>query len=342
MRAPRFWYNPPTAPGILARALSPLGWLYGAATKQRLKQKGYRSLVPVICIGNINAGGSGKTPTVIALVQKLQSQSIIAHVVSKGYRGTLNGPVLVDHKIHSAEQVGDEPLLLAAFTPTWVAKNRAEGVKCAESAGAQAIILDDGFQNPSVTKDINIIVVDAQKGFGNGYCLPAGPLREPVSKGLNRADFLLSLGDENNQKSFKDSFKKYTLAHQSNIFTFPTHLTGHLSPVEMGMDWKGLRVFAFAGIGHPEKFFTTLKKLGADVVGSVALDDHQRFSSRMLQRLDIEAKRLQARLITTEKDQLRLPAWFRRNVLSLPVRLHIDDFTSLDRAIEKAKHSKEK
>jgi tetraacyldisaccharide 4'-kinase len=263
----------------------------------------------------LNAGGTGKTPTVIAIVEICQELGAQVCVVSRGYRGSLTGPIEVDPRKHRADETGDEPLLLAAFAPTIVSKDRAKGVLTAMALKPDIILLDDGHQDPSVKKNLSIVVVDAEKGFGNGLCLPAGPLREPVSQGLKRAGFLLSIGDHMAQSKFLDSWADKPSTK---------HFTAKLSPLETGMTWSESKYVAFAGIGHPEKFFAALESLGAQIVHHEALGDHERLSPALLGRLKSLADQQGAQLVTTEKDAARLPDSFRSEVLTLPVRLVLD------------------
>ncbi|MGB0967959.1 MAG: tetraacyldisaccharide 4'-kinase [Halocynthiibacter sp.] len=327
MQTPDFWSQ---KPGLKSWLLSPLGAIYAAGTKRRLaKGTPERLPIPVICVGNINAGGTGKTPVCIWLAMELAAMGLKPHIVSRGYGGSLDGPVRVNEQTHSADQVGDEPLLLSAFAPVTVSKDRAAGAKAAITDGAGVVILDDGLQNPALETDFAFVVVDAKVGFGNGLCIPAGPLREPISAGLPRASALLRIGDAETQAMFDTRWGPEI----NHVTADLPQYHGHLETLQTGMDWDGMPVFAFAGIGRPEKFFKTLRDLGANLIHTEALADHQPLSDRLMSRLLTDAKNHGAQLVTTEKDAARLPQKYRQKVLTLPVRLQINDAETLKQSL---------
>ncbi len=310
--APRFWHQ---SPGPLLRWLGPL------ARGTRPAQKPLARLpVPAIAVGSLSQGGTGKTPTVIALAQRLAMQGKAVHVVTGG----AGAPLRVEEQSHDAAELGDEPLLIAAFAPCWVAADLAEGACIAAEAGAEIVLIDGGFPDPVVEGQITVVVEDAVKGFGNGYALPLGPLKRPLRDGLARADLLLAIGHDT-------ACARFAAAWQAQI-ACPL-VTGQLAPLPTGMDWARLDVVAFAGIGTPERFFATLRGLGANLIRAQALTDHQPLTPALMTRLDSEARASGAQLVTTEKDAVRLPRAFREKVVSLPVRLELSDWAAFDALI---------
>jgi tetraacyldisaccharide 4'-kinase len=313
MRAPDFWWRP--APSLLARVLKPLGAFYGARALARMRQPGKASSLPVVCVGNPIAGGAGKTPAAIEVARLLSLAHKKPVFLTRGYGGRLKGPVRVDPKKHSARDVGDEPLLLARSAPCVVAHDRVAGAEFAARLG-DVIVMDDGFQNPSLQKDMALLVIDSDQGVGNGLCLPAGPLRAPLDEQLARADAVILVG-EGKAAAFLSRRKK------------PPVLAARLVPDARAAGvLKGKAVLAFAGIGRPQKFAGTLKALGADVVRLAAFPDHHVFTAAEARALLDEAARDDLLLVTTEKDFARLAGpelkWLADKTYALPVRIAFD------------------
>ena len=292
--APSFWYG---KPGTLARALSPLSAVYARVARSRAARiTPYRSKLPVICIGNFTAGGGGKTPTAIAVAKMLQGQGLRPCFLTRGYGGKIEGPHLVG-ETDSAGDVGDEPLLLAAVAPTVIAANRADGAKFIEGLDANVIVMDDGFQNPQLKKDLSLIAVDSGRGIGNGFVLPAGPLRAPLDEQMNMADALIVIGEGDKAASLAEDFAK----------AGKDVLSARIVP-QGDTRWLGvLPVIGFAGIARPEKFFMTLQMSGARLEGRRAFPDHHRFSEKEAAALLKAAQEQKCMLVTTEKDWVRLP-----------------------------------
>ncbi|MCH7935776.1 MAG: tetraacyldisaccharide 4'-kinase [Proteobacteria bacterium] len=317
MRAPDFWRR---GGGPLGAFLTPLGWGYGLATRLRLAMANpFKASVPILCVGNLVAGGAGKTPVALSLGKRLMDQGRKVHFLSRGYGGSQAGPLRVDPDSHWAVDVGEEALLLAAAAPTWISRDRALGARAAAD-GADIIIMDDGFQNPSVVKDLSLLVVDGGFGFGNGRMIPAGPLREPVAPALGRAGALVVIGEDETGIASR---------HDVLASGLPVLKAG----VEPGPEAEGLKgnpVVAFAGIGSPEKFFDTLGRIGCDVVAVHAFPDHGPYSAGDIRHLKTEAEERKAALVTTEKDFQRLPENERDGIRVLTITLQWADEASLD------------
>jgi tetraacyldisaccharide 4'-kinase len=315
MRAPNFW----TKGGVLPALLSPLGAVYGYSVRAKHRNaSALRPKAPVLCVGNLTAGGSGKTPIAVACARMLAARGLKPVFLSRGYGGKLRGPILVQPGHHRAADVGDEPLLLASHAPTIVARDRAEGARLADSLGADVIIMDDGFQNFQIAKDVSLVVVDGSSGFGNGRMIPAGPLREPVTQGLARADAVVVVGAGN---PALPGFVR-PVARAQLVPTTPEALAQH-------------RVIAFAGIGRPEKFFATLGAIGVKVTLTRSFPDHHRFTTVEIAALKQAAEAAGALLVTTEKDYVRLNPESRRGIIAVPVHAAFTDTAVIDRLLDR-------
>jgi len=316
MREPAFWWRAGT--GAL---LAPLAALYGAAAALRMRTRGRQAGVPVICLGNFTVGGAGKTPAALAVAQLLHAAHERPFFLSRGYGGRLAGPVRVSSALHRAADVGDEPILLVRLAPTVVARNRVAGAAFARSAGASVIIMDDGFQNPSLVKDLNLVLVDGRRGVGNGRIVPAGPLRAPLERQLARAQALIVVGSPDG------AARVIERAERRKVPVFH----GRLEPDRAVIKAIGQRkVLAFAGIADPEKFFATLNSAGIQMANRAGFPDHHRFSAAEGLDLVTQAQANNLMLLTTEKDLARLAGepdlqQLAAHATALPVRLVVEE-----------------
>lgn len=323
MKAPDFWnhVSGPEARVSLRTLLRPLGWIYAKAAARRLETtQPLDPGVPVICVGNATLGGTGKTPVVAYLLKSFRRLGIQAHGLSRGYGGTEKGPMPV-HPDHTAAQVGDEPILLARSGPVWVAAGRDDGARAAVANGATVLIMDDGHQNPTLTKTLSLLVVDAEVGFGNGCVFPAGPLREDLDAALNRTDAVVLMKPTPEYK-----ISKRLREQLGGVIVIPAYLAPKAKAP------KG-QLFAFAGIGRPVKFFDSLRRAGGDVVETADYADHYKYKDEDLENLFVLAADMDAGLITTEKDYVRLPKGYRRGVQVWPVSVVFEDELTLRRLL---------
>lgn len=312
MKAPGFWYQN----SILSLLLAPIGWIYGFIVAWRLRGEKPKLTVPVICVGNLTLGGSGKTPVVIGLVETLKHQGHTPHILTRGYGGKGWQSVQVDLKEHTADDVGDEPLLLASYALTWVGGDRYASGQQAIDAGATILILDDGLQNPSLFQDVKIGVFDGNIPLNNTHTFPAGPMRETFSKGLDRLDIMVLLNFET-LPLWADSAR--CLRGQTLTDQQPDRSS----------------YVAFAGIGYPDKFFHLLDKVGFNVLERLPFPDHHVYSKQDIDLLLEKAKNKQAQLITTEKDLVKFPKNVKKNIQSLKIRLELDWTVIVNKALKK-------
>jgi len=318
MREPAFWHRPHSFQSHLLR---PLGALYGTIAARRMLRRGFDAGIPVLCVGNYHLGGAGKTPTVLALTSVLRELGETPVVLSRGYGGRLQGPVTVDADAHTAFDIGDEPLMMARDVPVVVARDRVSGVDLAKLLGATVILMDDGFQNPRILKDASLIVVDSERGLGNGKVFPAGPLRAPLKPQLSRTDALIVIGNGR----AADALAADIAARDKPVFR------ARLKPDAASVaQLLGKPVLAFAGIGDPGRFFRTLRVNQVDVVREHPFADHHAFSKTEIDELVEQARREALTLVTTKKDLARLrskegmPNWA-RTIVPFAVELEFDE-----------------
>jgi tetraacyldisaccharide 4'-kinase len=324
LATPEWWYRREPGMRVTRALLTPLSWAWAAVTARRIaRARPADPGVPVVCVGNLTVGGAGKTPVVRAVAGRLQTRGLVVHLLSRGYGGRLTGPVRVDPDLHTAADVGDEPLMLARDFPVWVARDRAAGAQAAAAAGAQAVVMDDGHQNPSLKKALSLVVVDGETRheewpFGDGRVFPAGPMREPLTAGLARADAVVILLPADLATAEPDLVR--ALKGQPALIA-------HLMPD--GAPPKGPQV-GFAGVGKPWKVERALKAAGCALADFAPFPDHAPYDEPTLQRLAERAAQFGAGLVTTEKDWVRLPPAWRARVTAWPVRAAFDDVTALD------------
>jgi len=329
MRAPGFWWGAP--PSALARLLQPLGALYGAITLKRMRRPGAEAGIPVICVGNFVAGGAGKTPTTLALASRLTAMGETPFALTRGYGGRLPGPLSIDLAQHAPGDVGDEPLLLAARLPTVVARERPAGAALAREAGASLVLMDDGLQNPSLHKDLRLVVVDGAVGVGNGLCLPAGPLRAPLTGQFGQVDAIVVIGGG----AAGDHVAVQALTVGKRVLR-----ASLMPPADIQAELAGLPVLAVSGIGRPEKFAATLRAAGARLIGEHAYGDHHAYTAGEVAALIAEAKAKTCCVAVTEKDMVKLaplwPAAERSLLLCVPVTLVFEDEAAVDALLRDA------
>jgi tetraacyldisaccharide 4'-kinase len=324
LSAPDFWSE--ATPTLAARLLSPLGLLVGAVTARRMRRPGWRAPCPVICVGNLTVGGTGKTPTALAVAARLQAMGERPAFLTRGHGGAGHQrPLLVDLARHDASVTGDEARLLARCAPTVIAPDRAAGARLALDHGASVLVMDDGLQNPTLAKDLSLAVIDGGAGFGNGLVLPAGPLRASVAAQAPFVDAVLLIGEGAAGETAAAALRGK-----------PVLRAGLAPDPGIAARLAGMKVLAMAGIGRPAKFGATLTACGAEIAATRFIGDHAPWSAAALAEIATTAAREGLSVVTTEKDRARigeaLPPALAARLIVLPVTLAPDDeaaFTGL-------------
>lgn len=288
-----------------------------------MTRQGQKIALPVICCGNATAGGAGKTTVALDLGERLKARGLAAHFLLRGYGGKLKGPARVDLATHDSRAVGDEALLLAAIAPTWVSADRAAGGAAAQAAGAQAIIMDDGLQNPTLEKTLSLLIIDGSYGFGNGRVIPSGPLREPVFAAAARCQAAVLIGED----------ETGALAHLPADLPV---LRARLMPGPEAASLAGKPVVAFCGIANPRKFFATLQEAGAVLAARHPFADHYPFDDQEIRDILAEAEKLRAIPVTTRKDIVRIPPALRAGIQVVSIALAWDDLAEIEALLDKA------
>lgn len=330
LATPRWWYvrERPAMP-VTRLVLTPIGWIAAALTARRIATtSAVDPGAPVICVGNLTVGGTGKTPIVRELLQRLARRGLAAHALSRGYGGALKGPVRVDPAVHTAREVGDEPLMLAADAPVWISRDRPQGAWAAVEAGADVIVMDDGHQNPTLKKTLSLVVVDGETRdnewpFGDGAVFPAGPMREPLAAGLARASAVILLMPADLAEPDPDLVR---------MLAGVPLLIARLAPAAAPPPGP---VLAFAGIGKPWKVERSLIAAGAELADFIRFGDHQPYDEATLATLADQAKAAGATLLTTEKDWARLPPAWRPRITAWPVKARFEDEAALEALLDK-------
>ena len=304
MKTPKFWYSKNSIISILLRPISFL-WVLGSILR---KKKSYNfNNIKIIKVGNVVAGGSGKTPTVISIVKKLANSKYQVHVISRGYKGSIKKSTLVNTDIHSYKEVGDESIILSKIAPTWIGNNRIESIKNAQKMGAKIVVLDDGIQDTSIKGDLNLLVFNGLQGLGNGKIIPAGPLREKLSDSIKKCHLSIIIDEDINNIANKLNNLLPIIKAKINIES------------EYLNNFKNKNVVAFCGLGFPEKFFKTIKEIGCNIRYKKSFPDHYQYKEKDLKELIDIAIKYNSLLITTEKDHIKILKKYRNRIYYFPI-----------------------